>query len=217
MPAGTFALMYNPPHFASTDLTWLDWLAEHYPFCTLVSQVDGEPFASHLPILYTRTGDQVLITGHWARPNAQWRDIENQRVMLMFHGPHAYVSPRWYADAPKQVPTWNYVTAHVYGRIRLIQGEDELASIVARLAEKFESGAPEPWSFNASEPANRARLRGIVGFELSSDALQIKIKLKVNQNHNVTNVAGVISGLRATDSQEAAAVADLMQKELDKR
>jgi transcriptional regulator len=209
--------MYNPPHFASTDLTWLDWLAEHHPFCTLISQVDGEPFASHLPVLYTRTGDQVLITGHWARPNAQWRDIENQRVMLMFHGPHAYVSPRWYADAPKQVPTWNYVTAHVYGKIRLIQAEDELESIVARLAQKFESGAPEPWSLNASEPANRARLRGIVGFELRSDALQIKIKLKVNQNHNVTNVAGVIAGLRATGSEEAAAVADLMQKELDKR
>lgn len=209
--------MYNPPHFASTDLNWLDWLAEHHPFCTLVSQVDGDPFASHLPVLYTRTDDQVLITGHWARPNAQWRDIENQRVMLLFHGPHAYVSPRWYADAPKQVPTWNYVTAHVYGKIRLIQAEDELESIVARLAEKFESGAPEPWSFAASDPANRARLRGIVGFELRSDALQIKIKLKVNQNHTVANVAGVIAGLRATDSEEAAAVAELMQKELDHR
>ena len=72
--------MYNPPHFASTDLTWLDWLAEHHPFCTLISQVDGEPFASHLPVLYTRTGDQVLITGHWARPNAQWRRSEERRV-----------------------------------------------------------------------------------------------------------------------------------------
>ena len=207
--------MYNPPHFASTDLSWLDWLAEHHPFGTLVSQVDGEPFASHLPVLYNRADGQVTVTGHWARPNAQWHYIENQRVMFMFHGPHAYVSPRWYTDPDKQVPTWNYVTAHVYGTIRLIQAEDELASIVARLSEKFESGAAEPWRF--SEPANHARLRGIVGFELRSDAQQIKIKLKVNQNHVAANVAGVIAGLRATASEEAAAVADLMQKELDKR
>ena len=209
--------MYNPPHFTSTDLNWLDWLAEHHPFGTLISQVDGEPFASHLPVLYTRTEDQVLLSGHWARPNSQWRDIENQRVMFMFHGPHAYVSPRWYSDPQKQVPTWNYVTAHVYGKIRLLQAEEELEGIVTRLSEKFESGAAEPWSLAASDPANRARLRGIVGFELRSDALQIKIKLKVNQNHTVANVAGVITGLRATDSAEAAAVADLMQKELDRR
>jgi len=207
--------MYNPPHFTSTDLGWLDWLAEHHPFCTLVSQVDGEPFASHLPVLYTRTEDQVLITGHWARPNAQWRDIENQRAMLMFHGPHAYVSPRWYADSPKQVPTWNYVTAHVYGKIRLIQAGEELESIVVRLSEKFESEADTPWSLAGSDPANRSRLRGIVGFELRSDAVQIKLKL--SQNHTAANVSGVIEGLRGTGSAEAAAVADLMQKELDRR
>jgi transcriptional regulator len=207
--------VYNPPHFASNDLSWLDWLAEHHAFGTLVSQVDGELFASHLPVLYNRTDGQVTVTGHWARPNVQWHYIENQRVMFMFHGPHAYVSPRWYTDPDKQVPTWNYITAHVYGTIRLIQAEDELASIVARLSEKFESGAAEPWRF--SEPANRARLRGIVGFELRSDAQQIKIKLKVNQNHVAANVSGVIAGLRATGSEEAAAVADLMQKELDKR
>lgn len=209
--------MYNPPHFTSTDLSWLDWLAEHHPFGTLVSQIDGEPFATHLPVLYHRTDGQVMLTGHWARPNAQWRDIESQRVMFMFHGPHAYVSPRWYTDPHKQVPTWNYVTAHVYGKIRLIQAENELEGIVTRLSEKFEAGAAEPWSFATSDPANRARLKGIVGFELVSDTKQIKIKLKVNQNHVAANVSGVIAGLRATGSQEAAAVADLMQKELDRR
>lgn len=207
--------MYNPPHFTSTDLGWLDWLAEHHPFGTLVSQVEGAPFASHLPVLYTRTESEVLLTGHWARPNAQWHDIEHQRVLFMFQGPHAYVSPRWYADTRKQVPTWNYVTAHVYGKIRLIQPGDELESIVVRLSEKFEAGAPAPWSLGGSDPANRARLKAIVGFELRSESLQVKLKL--NQNHTPANVSGVIAGLRGTGSEEAAAVADLMQKELDRR
>jgi transcriptional regulator len=207
--------MYNPPHFTSTDPTWLDWLAEHHPFGTLVSQVEDAPFASHLPVLYKRTDGEVTLTGHWARPNPQWREIETQRALFLFQGPHAYISPRWYADAPKQVPTWNYVAAHVYGTIRLIQEGPELEHIVVSLAEKFESGATTPWSLADSDPANRARLRGIVGFELRSTSVQVKLKL--NQNHPVANVAGVIAGLRDGGSEEAAAVAALMQKELDKR
>ncbi|MDB6010546.1 MAG: regulatory protein [Gammaproteobacteria bacterium] len=207
--------MYNPPHFTSTDPTWLDWLAEHHPFGTLVSQVEDAPFASHLPVLYKRTDGEVTLTGHWARPNPQWREIETQRPLFLFQGPHAYISPRWYADTPKQVPTWNYIAAHVYGTIRLIQEGPELEQIVVSLAEKFESGATTPWSLANSDPANRARLRGIVGFELRSTSVQVKLKL--NQNHPVANVAGVIAGLHGTGSEEAAAVAALMQKELDKR
>jgi transcriptional regulator len=207
--------MYNPPHFTSTDPTWLDWLAEHHPFGTLVSQVEDAPFASHLPVLYKRTDAEVTLTGHWARPNPQWREIETQRPLFLFQGPHAYISPRWYADTPKQVPTWNYVAAHVYGTIRLIQEGPELEHIVVSLAEKFESGATTPWSLADSDPGNRARLRGIVGFELRSTSVQVKLKL--NQNHPVANVTGVIAGLRDTGSEEAAAVAALMQKELDKR
>jgi transcriptional regulator len=207
--------MYNPPHFTSTDLTWLDWLAEHHAFGTLISQVDGAPFASHLPVLYKRTDNQVVLSGHWARPNPQWREIENQRVMFMFQGPHAYISPRWYADTAKQVPTWNYVAAHVYGAVRLIQEGDELENIVTSLSTRFEAGAPTPWTLAGSDPANRARLRGIVGFELRSDYAQVKLKL--NQNHPAANVAGAIAGLRSTGSPDAAAVATLMQKELDRR
>jgi len=193
--------MYNPPHFTSTDLNWLDWLAEHHPFGTLVSQVDGAPFASHIPVLYRRTDGQATLTGHWARPNPQWRDIETQRVLFMYQGPHAYISPRWYTDTAKQVPTWNYVAAHVYGTIRLVHEGPELEQIVVSLAE--------------SDPANRARLKGIVGFEMRSESVQVKLKL--NQNHPTANVAGVIAELRGTGSEEAAAVATLMQKELDKR
>jgi transcriptional regulator len=207
--------MYNPPHFTTTDLTWLDWLAEHHAFGTLISQVEGAPFASHLPVLYQRNDTNVVLTGHWARPNPQWREIEGQRVMFIFHGPHAYISPRWYADTSKQVPTWNYVAAHVYGTIRTVPEGDELEHIVTSLAQKFESGAPTPWTLAGSDPANRSRLKGIVGFELRSDSVQVKLKL--NQNHPAANIAGAISGLRNTASEAAAAVASLMQKELDRR
>jgi len=207
--------MYTPQHFTTTDLGWLDWLAEQYPFGTLISQAEGAPFATHLPVLYRRENDQAILTGHWARPNAQWRDIESQRVLFMLQGPHAYVSPRWYVDSAKQVPTWNYVAAHVYGKIRLVHEGEELERIVVSLADQFEAGATTPWRLADADPANRARLKGIVGFELRSENVQIKLKL--NQNHPAANVQGVIAGLRATASAEAAAVADLMQKELERR
>ncbi len=207
--------MYSPPQFTTDDMTWLDWLAQHHPFGTLVSQVDGAPFASHLPVLYRRTAEHVTLTGHWARPNPQWHDIESQRALFIYHGPHAYISPRWYTDAHKQVPTWNYVTAHVYGTTRIIQEGDELEALVASLAERFEAGVATPWKLSTEEPANRARLKGIVGFELRASSVQIKLKL--NQNHSQPNLEGAIAGLRATGSEEAAALAALMQKELDRR
>lgn len=207
--------MYNPPQFTSTDPSWLDWLADHHPFGTLVSQVDGAPFASHLPVLYRRTQNQVVLSGHWARPNPQWREIESQRVLFIFQGPHAYVSPRWYVDGNKQVPTWNYVAAHVYGTIHTLQAGEELERIVISLSERFESGATSPWTLHGTDRTNLTKLKGIVGFELRSDAVQVKLKL--NQNHPAANVAGVIAGLHGTGSAEATAVATLMQKELDRR
>lgn len=207
--------MYTPPHFKTTELNWLDSLAEHDAFGTLISQVDGAPFASHLPVLYRRTDTQVTLTGHWARPNPQWRGIEGQRVLFIFHGPHAYVSPRWYVDSRKQVPTWNYAVAHVYGAIRAIQDNIELEKIVVALSEKYESGAEAPWRLGDSDPANRERLRGIVGFELRSDDVQIKLKL--NQNHPAANVAGVVDGLRRGGGADETAVANWMQQLLDRR
>jgi transcriptional regulator len=208
--------MYSPPQFTTTDPAWLDWLAEHHPFGTLVSQVEGAPFASHLPVLYRRTdAGGVVLTGHWARQNAQWREIETQRALFIYHGPHAYISPRWYTDPDKQVPTWNYIAAHVYGTVRIVEGGDELEQIVASLARRFEAGAAQPWQLSSEEPANRTRLKNIVGFELRSDSVQVKLKL--NQNSPAANVSGAIQGLRGTGSAEAADVAALMQKELERR
>ncbi|MBP7657476.1 MAG: FMN-binding negative transcriptional regulator, partial [Pseudoxanthomonas sp.] len=88
--------MYTPRAFAETDLTGLDRLIERDAFVTLVTVADGLPFASHLPVLYARDGDRIVIEGHWARPNPQARHAGP--AMVIVHGPHAYLSPGWYAD-----------------------------------------------------------------------------------------------------------------------
>jgi transcriptional regulator len=201
--------MYIPPAFSSADPAVLDRLAAHNAFGTLVSQFGGAPFASHLPVLYRRADGRVILTGHWARANPQWRDLDGQRALFIFHGPHAYISPRWYLEPEKNVPTWNYVVAHVYGRVRVTHDTAELERIVNALAAQYESGAAEPWRFESTGDAGRARLKAIVGFELAADEVQVKVKL--GQNHQAGNVQGAIAGLGAVGTAEAVATASWMQ------
>lgn len=202
--------MYLPEAFSTHDLAALDRLAAHNAFGTLVSQLDDAPFASHLPVLYARAEARVILTGHWARANPQWRDIEGQRSLFILHGPHAYISPRWYLEPEKNVPTWNYAVAHVYGRVRVIHETEELERIVTALARQYEAGAEKPWRFEDTGEAGRSRLKAIVGFELSADEVQVKLKL--SQNHVAGNVRGAMEGLRARGSAEALAVADWMEE-----
>ena len=207
--------MYLPEAFSTQDLAALDRLAVANAFGILVSQLDGAPFASHLPVLYARAKARVTLTGHWARANPQWRDIERQRALFIFHGPHAYISPRWYLEPEKNVPTWNYAVAHVYGRVRVIHDSGELERVVTALARQYEAGAEKPWRFEDTGEGGRARLKAIVGFELAAEEIQVKLKL--SQNHVAGNVRGAVEGLRSQNSAGSAEVADWMEGLLDQR
>ncbi|HEX3844917.1 MAG TPA: FMN-binding negative transcriptional regulator [Steroidobacteraceae bacterium] len=198
--------MYLPDAFRAHDLRALDRLAAHNAFGTLVSQIGGAPFASHLPVLYRRAGEHVTLSGHWARANPQWQEIAGQRVLFIFHGPHAYISPRWYVEPRKNVPTWNYAAAHLYGQVRVIQEGEALERIVTALAAQYEAGAQNPWRL---EEAGRMRLKAIVGFELCT--AEVQVKLKLGQNHPAENVRGAATGLRTEGSAGAAEMASWME------
>ena len=131
--------MYTPRTFAESDLQWLDRLMARDAFVTLVSTDAGEPFASHLPVLYRRDGERVLVEGHWARPNLQAR--HDGGALMIVHGPHAYVSPGWYPDKEPaaRVPTWNYAVAHLSGALQAFEDEAALADLVARMSDRFEA------------------------------------------------------------------------------
>lgn len=207
--------MYIPQQFGSQDSAALDRLAAYNAFGTLVSQLGGAPFVSHLPVLYRRAAERVVLTGHWARANPQWQEIVGQRVLFILHGPHAYISPRWYVEPEKSVPTWNYAVAHVYGRVRVIQEVDELERIVTALAVQYEAGAKKPWRFEDTGEAGLRRLKAIIGFELIAEEVQVKLKL--GQNHIPANVRGVLQGLRAAGSADGAEVAAWMEEALERR
>ena len=107
--------MYVPKHFAAEDRDALDAVIRANPFALLVGEMEGSPFATHLPFLLD--GDSLL--SHFARGNPHWKAIDGHTEMLaVFSGPHAYVSPRWY-ESEQAVPTWNYVAVHVYGAPRV--------------------------------------------------------------------------------------------------
>ncbi len=136
--------MYIPKDFKEDDSERLAALIRDYPFGMLVTIHDGLPFVSHIPFLYERnSGNKGKLVGHTARANPQWHDLAAGRTaMAVFHGPHAYVSPGWYASPG--VPTWNYAVVHIYGKPRLIEDESSLEKLVERFTAVFESNRAEP-------------------------------------------------------------------------
>ena len=203
--------MYTPSDFAETDLAALDRLARDYPFATLITIDAGEPFISHLPVLYRRDAEGVLVTGHWSRANPQWRHTGAARLIL--HGPDAYVSPSWYPDkeSAARVPTWNYAVAHLSGQLRIVEDEHELAQIVSQLSQHHEAIAGSDWRFEPGRDDHRKQLRGIVGFHLRP--AKIELKFKLSQNHPQANIRSVAEAL-ATGSDDERAVAALMLERL---
>jgi transcriptional regulator len=204
--------MFVPKKFAVGDLVALDALIARDAFVTLVSTIEGAPFATHLPVLYARTGDRVKLRGHWAKANPQWREIDLQTALVIVHGPHAYVSPSWYPDPTVSVPTWNYAVAHLYGRAQVDHDSESLGMLVAELAEKHETSVGSGWRFPDAAPGTVRELAGIVGFEFVADRVEIKHKL--NQHHPAGNVEGAVIGLRAMQQPQSTEIADMMEAAL---
>lgn len=207
--------MFVPRAFAESDPAALDWLLAHDAFATLVTSAEGEPFASHVPVLCRREADRVLMEGHLARANPQWQHLATQSALLILHGPHAYVSPSWYPDPEQSVPTWNYAVAHVYGRSEVYHDAPRLQALVAELSAKYESAIGSPWRFPEAAPATLHELGGIVGFRLEASRIQLKYKL--NQHHPEAKVRSAAAALAAQPGSDAPAVGALMLDRLSRR
>jgi transcriptional regulator len=172
---------------------------------------DGYPVATLLPVLWR--GGTVL--AHMARANPHWREIgDGSPALLVAAGPQAYVSPSWYAakaEHGRVVPTWNYTTVHLTGRVRVHDDVEWLRAMVTALTEAHESDREHPWAVtDAPSPYVEGQLRGIVGIELTVERVEAKAKL--SQNRSDADRAGVVAGLRAESTPSTTAVADLMDQ-----
>ncbi len=205
--------MYVPTAFQQHDRgTLFDFMRRH-SFATLVSQHEGLPFATHLPLLAdAAAGPHGELHGHFARANPQWRELAGQEVLAIFSGPHAYVSPTWYG-VPNMVPTWNYLAVHAYGRCELTEDPVELLAILARSVTTYEGSQPTPWNFAPDDPVVLKLLKGIVGFRMAIS--RIEGKWKLGQNHSPQMRSGAAEQLAASDDPQARQIAELMAAMLD--
>ncbi|MBB3761115.1 FMN-binding negative transcriptional regulator [Xanthomonas arboricola] len=206
--------MYAPRAFAQTDLALLDWLIARDPFVTLISHgEDGQPAISHLPVLYRRDAQSVVIEGHWARPNPQARNPGD--AVLVVQGPHAYVSPSWYPDkeAAARVPTWNYAVAHLHGRCEQVSDEAALGELIGRMSTHFEQRVGSDWLFEMERDSHRRQLRGLIGFRFVPSRIELTFKL--SQNHPAANQRSVSQFLAQQPDQASNAIAALMQAAMD--
>src|SRR5208337_1256685 len=142
-----------------------------YSFGTLLTSINSAPFATRLPMLLERgAGANGTLIGHLARANPHWRSFDGKtQALAMFDGPHAYISPNWYATSPA-VPTWNYATVHAFGAPHVVEDPPRVEAIVDRLVAIHEASMPRPWSARSVPPQFKTNLlKAIVGFELPID------------------------------------------------
>ncbi|MGA3221882.1 MAG: FMN-binding negative transcriptional regulator [Acidimicrobiales bacterium] len=198
--------MYVPSQFTVDEATTRQFLADQRT-ADLVTVTPRGLVATFLPVLYEPAPDGYgSVFGHVARGNDQWQLPVLGDALMIVHGPDAYISPSWYpskAAHGRVVPTWDYVTAHIYGRLVVHDDPVWLESLVRRLTDKHETRSPRPWSVDdAPAPYVAGQLRAIVGLELA--IARVEAKAKWSQNRPGNDIDGVIEGLRAAGHADAA-------------
>ena len=209
--------MYVPAHFKPDDAEVLELLGSGRAANLITASRDGL-LATMLPLVYDGPearpglGSWGALLGHVARNNGQWKTPAIGEALVIVAGPDAYISPAWYAtkrEHGRVVPTWNYITAHVYGRLVIHDDLVWVEANVRRLADHHERSRVEPWSVDdAPEPYIAGQLKAIVGVEILID--RVEGKWKLSQNRSDADIAGTIEGLEATGEKDvSAAMRDL--------
>jgi transcriptional regulator len=204
--------MYSPPYNRVEDRAELIAFMRANNFPILVTGTGGNVMASHLPVLVSQKENQIVLDMHMARNNPQWKEFFDDEVLVVFHGPHAYVSPRWYEEK-ERVPTWNYAAVHAYGVPRIISDKKLKEESQRRLVEFMD---PQ-WlvSFDGLSPKYVGMmLEGIVNFEIAVTRLETRWKL--SQNRSRREMELIAAELDKSGDSVERALAGLTRKHLPK-
>ena len=205
--------MYIPSPFRVEDPDVISAFMRQFDFAAVVTHSDADGLvASHVPVLIRKVGADLRIVGHLARANSHWRLMDGRsESMVIFQGPHAYVSPSWYAAVHGAVPTWNYAVVHAYGRPQAREDTDFVKEVVEELTTRYEGHRDSPWSADVLPTDSYERLLGaIVGFEMPITRFDAKFKL--GQNRSAQDRAGAIAGLEREKSCGTVDLADFMRR-----
>lgn len=189
--------MYLRPAFVETDLEKIAALVTAHSFGVLVTTGADGVSASHIPFTVAREGEALLLEGHLGRANPQCAELAGGQGLAIFGGPHAYVSPSWYATQPA-VPTWDYAAVHIHGVLEPVDDAETLYGMLRRL-----SAHDTTFDVDGLDPTYRAGMvRGIRGFRLRSQ--RIEAQWKMSQNRSAADRQGVVAGLRAHNEHATA-------------
>lgn len=200
--------MYIPSHFSFADQPEIVAFMQRFNFATIVSVVEGLPFATHLPFVVEEAGEgQIRLLAHFAKANPQWKSLEEQTALVVFSEPHAYISPSLYSKE-LNVPTWNYAAVHAYGRARLIHGEQEAFHLLEKQMHAFEQAYTAQWKRLPQDYKN-ALVKGIAGFEIPVEKLEAKWKM--SQNKPEQDRANVMAHLLGSEDGTVRQVGEMMR------
>lgn len=199
--------MYTPTRFQITDPQIIRNFIQQNSFGILLSIVDGEIHDTHVPLVLNAEGTELM--GHIAKLNEQWKGWEHDpNVKVIFHGPHTYISPRYYHQEG-YVPTWNYTAVSVSGKVEIIQSRDDQLALIRDLVASYESGFPEPWQIDEGNQKMVNMLGGVVCFRITIETIEAKFKL--NQDKTEEDRQSVIRHLQESGDPMSHAIAAMME------
>lgn len=172
--------MYIPKHFKEADKEKLIAFMKEFNFAVIVNTTKRKYWATHIPLLVTENGDDIILKAHMAKANPQWSSFSSpEEVLVIFQEPHAYISPSLYDD-PVSVPTWNYIAVHAYGIPEILPSDEEKISLLEDSFEVFEPAYKERW-VSLPDDYKHELLNGIVAFKIKITSLEGKFKLSQNR------------------------------------
>lgn len=183
--------MRHTPRYLMTDPEEVKRLVRGNPWATFVSPAGGGLVASHYPVMLDESSSGITILSHFGRPDDELHELGRHQILVIVQGPHDYVSPSWYAPGDL-IPTWNHVTAHLYGTPELLD-EDENYAVLCALTDHFEQGRPHGRSLSTDEAGTRRAAKGTVGLRMRVDRFDARAKLSQNKAPDV--VEAVITEL----------------------
>ncbi|MBO9484578.1 MULTISPECIES: FMN-binding negative transcriptional regulator [Gammaproteobacteria] len=207
--------MHIPSKFKEENLDKLHGFIQEYPLGTLIVSAENTLDADHIPFYLQKRENEVKLQSHIAKANPLWKKVaDGQEVLLIFHGPNAYISPNFYPskkETGKTVPTWNYSVVHVRGKVFFKHESNWILQLLNQISDFHELNQKLPWSVSdAPAKFTEKMLNAVVGLDVVID--DIVGNFKLSQNKTETDYSGVVNGLVSSEKNSDNSVANQMQQ-----
>lgn len=200
--------MYIPDLYKNENPQEIEKFIQENAFAILINTTNGKPWGTHTPLFFEKSDNKLILSGHISKENPQAESLyDNEEILAIFNGPHTYISSSWYDH--ENVPTWNYLAVHIYGKIRLLDYEETILSL-KKLVDKYETKQENPIRIENLSEKTMKQARGILAFEITITEIQAKKKL--SQNRDDKNYKNIIDHLEKSTDFNDLEIAKEMQK-----